>query len=179
MSSRPYLSLACHPSQPPSPVIWGLESVCSRSPKNCGVSALYPTRSFRLLVVHRDAGVWAQSQGSFALVLSRGRTGLAALCCVGCPSGWVALSFGPLGAGGGCERSWFSSGAESGETAVRVIEGQVTKPSEGAWVGTRAAATQLPLPVGPELHLPEVWKSRVLQGSSFSLKPATPNLGAI
>lgn len=67
----------------------------------------------------------------------------------------------------------------SGETAVWVIEGQVTKTSGGAWVGTRAATTQFPLIVGLELHFPEVWKFRVLQGSSFSLKYEPPNLEAI
>lgn len=67
----------------------------------------------------------------------------------------------------------------SGEIAVWVIEGQVTKTSEGAWVGTRAATTQLPLIVGLELHFPEVWKSRVLQGNSLSLKNGPPNLEAI
>lgn len=57
---RPYLSLACHPSQPPSPIIWGLESVCSRSPKKCGVSTpSTPPGVSSCLWCIEDVGIWA------------------------------------------------------------------------------------------------------------------------
>lgn len=52
----------------------------------------------------------------------------------------------------------------SGEIAVWVIEGQVTKTSEGAWVGTRAATTQLPPDCGPGTSFPRSLKSRALVG---------------
>lgn len=57
----PTLPFSCvSPVSASHPIIWGLESVCSRSPKKCGVSApSTPPGVSGCLLCIEDAGVWA------------------------------------------------------------------------------------------------------------------------